>query len=65
MYAYKIIRLIIIAIIITYFIGCVWFYFCNIRIDPAAQELQDVDDNSSKMISFISHWGLDDISDYD
>ena len=29
LYVYKIFRLIIIAIIITYFIGCVWWYFCD------------------------------------
>jgi hypothetical protein len=33
MYVYKIIRLIIIAVIITYFIGCFWFYYCNIELD--------------------------------
>ena len=32
MYVYKIIRLIIIAVIITYFIGCFWFYYCNIEV---------------------------------
>lgn len=30
LYVYKIFRLIIIAIIITYFIGCIWFLFCDI-----------------------------------
>jgi len=29
LYVYKIFRLIIIAVIITYFIGCFWYYFCN------------------------------------
>ena len=29
LYIYKIFRLIVIAIIITYFIGCFWWYFCN------------------------------------
>jgi len=29
LYIYKIFRLVIIAIIITYFIGCIWWYFCN------------------------------------
>jgi len=29
LYVYKILRLIIIAIIITYFIGCFWWYLCN------------------------------------
>ena len=30
LYVYKIVRLIVIAIIITYFIGCTWFYLCTI-----------------------------------
>lgn len=30
LYVYKIFRLIIIAIIITYFIGCIWFFFCTL-----------------------------------
>ena len=29
LYVYKIIRLIIIAIIITYFVGCFWWLFCS------------------------------------
>ena len=29
LYIYQIIRLITIAIIITYFIGCFWWYFCG------------------------------------
>ena len=33
LYVYKIFRLIIIAIIITYFIGCFWFYFCTLYKD--------------------------------
>lgn len=33
LYVYKIFRLIIIAIIITYFIGCIWFLFCDIYND--------------------------------
>ena len=31
MYVYKIFRLIIIAIIITYFIGCFWYFYCNVE----------------------------------
>jgi len=30
LYVYKILRLILIAMIITYFIGCFWYYLCNI-----------------------------------
>lgn len=33
LYVYKIIRLVIMAIIITYFIGCFWWYFCTITSD--------------------------------
>jgi len=29
LYVYKIIRIIIIAIIISYFIGCIWFFICS------------------------------------
>ena len=29
LYIYKNARLILIACIITYFIGCLWWYFCN------------------------------------
>lgn len=29
LYVYKIFRLILIALIITYFIGCAWWYFCQ------------------------------------
>ena len=34
LYVYRIIRLIIIAMFITYFIGCFWFYFCNFTTEP-------------------------------
>ena len=37
LYIYKIFRLIVIAIIITYFIGCFWWYFCNTQIDIQGQ----------------------------
>lgn len=33
LYIYQIIRLITIAIIITYFIGCFWWYFCGSQIE--------------------------------
>lgn len=29
LYVYKIIRIIIIAIIISYFIGCIWYFICS------------------------------------
>jgi hypothetical protein len=29
LYVIKIIRLIFFAIIITYFIGCIWYWFCD------------------------------------
>ena len=36
MYSYKIFRLIIIAIIIVYFAGCVWYLICyNVNSEPA------------------------------
>jgi len=37
LYIYKIFRLIVIAIIITYFIGCFWWYFCNSQKDLEGQ----------------------------
>ena len=37
MYAYKIIRLIIIAIIITYFVGCSWYFISN-ELNPESDE---------------------------
>ena len=33
LYFYKIARLIIIAIILTYFIGCFWFLYCSLHND--------------------------------
>ena len=29
LYIYKIVRLMLIAIIVTYFIGCTWYFFCH------------------------------------
>jgi hypothetical protein len=55
MYAYKIFRLIIIAIIITYFVGCFWYFISN-DLNPA--DLQD---------TFVKINGLEkgsDSSDY-
>jgi hypothetical protein len=51
MYVYKIFRLIIIAIIITYFIGCAWFYFCHIDVDEEGE------------ISFITYFELESKKD--
>ena len=50
MYVYKIIRLIIIAVIITYFIGCSWFYYCNVAVG--------IDD-----VTFVSANNLSDKTD--
>ena len=33
LYIYKTVRLILIAFIITYFIGCLWWYYCNTQHD--------------------------------
>ena len=38
LYIYKIVRLIIIAIIITYFIGCFWYMFCVLYTENQASE---------------------------
>ena len=47
LYVYKILRLIIIAMIVTYFIGCSWWYFC---------ENQDIDNENENY--FIKHNAL-------
>lgn len=54
MYVYKIIRLIFFAIIITYFVGCSWYFVSN-ELNPAGT----VD-------TFVKNNGLvgDDVSDY-
>ena len=48
LYYYKLLRLIIIAMIITYFIGCFWFYFCN---------SQDLTENN-----FITYHNIKDLT---
>ena len=50
MYSYRIFRLVIIAIIITYFIGCFWFLISN--------ELNFSEDIDSKG-TFVTYFGLD------
>ena len=52
MYAYRIIRLIIIAIIITYFVGCFWYFVSN-ELNPA-----DTED------TFVKVFELEDASNY-
>ena len=47
LYVYKIVRLIIIAMIVTYFIGCAWWYFCE------NQSFENSDENY-----FIKHNAL-------
>jgi hypothetical protein len=49
--AYKVVRLVIIACIITYFLGCSWFYFC----DNVAYH------NDSNLNSFIENFELEDV----
>jgi hypothetical protein len=51
MYAYKIFRLIIIAIIVTYFVGCFWFLISN-ELNPEDSE------------SFVKNFDLKDATDY-
>ena len=48
MYAYKIFRLVIIAIIITYFIGCFWYFISN------QANLSDDNDNGRTFIKFFN-----------
>lgn len=53
LYVIKIIRLIFFAIIITYFIGCIWYWFCD------SQRLEG--ENSEQ--TFIAYNNLDDYGD--
>jgi len=45
LYVYKIFRLIIIAIIITYFIGCCWWYFCESQRNDDPEENDFIKEN--------------------
>ena len=54
MYIFKILRLIIIAIIITYFLGCVWYLISN--------ELNPIFDASED--TFVKASGLEDASNF-
>ena len=72
LYVYKIFRLIIIAIIITYFIGCFWYYFCTMYQDDILVELEEAisgtsapepeaTSNQSTFIKFNKMEEMDDI----
>lgn len=50
LYTYKIIRLIIIAVIITYFIGCGWYLLCT-NLNNNAKE-------GAELLTFIDQFGL-------
>jgi hypothetical protein len=54
MYSYKIFRLIIIAIIITYFVGCFWYLI-------SSSLNSDVDDK----VSFVTKYFDDTTANYD
>jgi len=72
LYVYKIFRLIIIAVIITYFIGCFWYYFCTMYQsatlvveegeDGSAVEQAPVD-SSSEQRTFINFNQMDEMDD--
>lgn len=47
LYVFKIFRLIILAMIITYFIGCLWWYLCSLKVGEA--------EGSN---NFINYYGL-------
>ena len=55
MYFYKIFRLIIIAVIITYFIGCIWFFLSTNTTDVTIP--RDENDNPR---TFIEKWNLNE-----
>jgi hypothetical protein len=62
LYIFKIFRLIIIAMIITYFIGCIWFYFSdNVRskIESEGCETEPCDSDSHSSQSFIKYFDMD------
>lgn len=61
MYVYKIIRLIIIAIIITYFIACFWFMFCVLYREQD-ENLEDL--NEDYEFNFIQFNSLDKLDDF-
>lgn len=52
LYVYKIIRLIIIAIIITYFVGCFWWLFCSNYTSNDGEN------------TFINHFDLNDLDEF-
>lgn len=55
MYVYRIFRLIIIAIIFTYFIGCFWYM---------SSEVLNYETSKDEDGTFITKFGLEDLSDY-
>ena len=66
LYVYKIFRLIIIAIIITYFIGCFWFLFCSIQFNNLKEIYkrddtgQFINEMGETINTFINEFGLED-----
>jgi hypothetical protein len=54
MYGYKILRLIIIAIICTYFVGCLWFFLVT-----TINSQEDIEAGNT----FVQEFGLDQIED--
>jgi hypothetical protein len=52
LYVYKIIRLIIIAIIITYFVGCFWWLFCSNYTSSDGEN------------TFINYFNLNDLDEF-
>lgn len=47
LYIYNIVRLIIIAVMITYFIGCIIYFISN-----EANDLEDIDNSNTFILSF-------------
>ena len=70
LYVYKIVRLVIMAIIITYFIGCFWWYFCTITRDDSPTykgflnhfELLDPDVGKDRQLVISSYYALTTLS---
>ena len=51
LYVYKVVRLIMIAIILTYFLGCFWYLFCHVY--------GDLEGNTN---TFIKEFDLENIN---
>jgi len=61
LYVYKIFRLILFALIITYFIGCFWYFFCTIYQDEEHLVQEDSDHINTTFIKYNNMAEMDDM----